>query len=190
MQDKFEIQITSGALKGKKITLLSNEITKSTKSRVADSFFNTIRYELRNSEFAELFGGCGLMALRAISEGAKKSYAFEKDKNSFKILELNSRILPCRDAFEAHFGDTFCLAPSVLKGANELIIYLDPPFNVRDGYDDIYEKCLALVAKISPKIAVFEHASEFSLPSKIADLSLEKSKKFGKTSLSYFIKNS
>lgn len=189
MENKFYIQITSGKLKGAKIAVLSNQTTKSTKAIVADSFFNTLRFELRNAVFAELFGGSALMAIRAISEGAFKAFCFEKDKNSFAVLKENIKNLALENSVFASLGDTFILAPEHLAAEhlkNNLIIYLDPPFNIRDGFDEIYTKCLDLVQKIQPNIAVFEHNSEVKLPQNIGNLELKKSKKFGKTTLSYF----
>ena len=81
-QDSYEINIASGALKGRKITLLSSEKTRSTKSIVADSFFDSLRDEVRDSVFAELFGGCGLMAVRALSDVFFKAFR-RRPINSF-----------------------------------------------------------------------------------------------------------
>lgn len=194
--DKYEINIASGALKGRKITLLSSEKTRSTKSIVADSFFDSLRDEVRGSVFAELFGGCGLMAVRSLSEGASRAYAFEKDKASFSVLSANRKNLGLDESFEIFLGDTFSLAPEVLSSLNiknsletsRLILYVDPPFSIRDGFDDIYEKCVSLLAKLNPDVAVFEHLSIIKLPESISELTLKKSKKFGKTTLSYFFK--
>lgn len=188
MADKFFINIPSGKLKGRKIAVLSSQKTRSTKNIVAQSFLNTLREELKNSVFAELFAGSAFMAICAISEGAKEAFVFEKDKNSFDVLKENIKNLALQESIFTHFGDTFMLAPKSLEAKNSqnLIIYIDPPFNVRDGFDEIYEKCLDLVQKIQPKIAVFEHNSEAKLPQHLKNLNLIKSKKFGKTTLSYF----
>ena len=193
-QDSYEINIASGALKGRKITLLSSEKTRSTKSIVADSFFDSLRDEVRDSVFAELFGGCGLMAVRALSEGASRAFAFEKDKASFGVLSKNRKNLGLDERFEIFLGDTFSLAPEVLSSLNiknslensRLILYADPPFSIREGFDNIYEKCVDLLSKLDPDIAVFEHLSRVTLPKSIGKLTLKKSKKFGKTTLSYF----
>lgn len=193
-QDSYEINIASGALKGRKITLLSSEKTRSTKSIVADSFFDSLRDEVRGSVFAELFGGCGLMAVRALSEGASRAFAFEKDKTSFGTLSKNRKNLGLDEHFEIFLGDTFSLAPEVLSSLNiknslensRLILYADPPFSIREGFDNIYEKCVDLLSKLDPDIAVFEHLSSVTLPKSIGKLTLKKSKKFGKTTLSYF----
>ena len=191
-QDSYEINIASGALKGRKITLLSSEKTRSTKSIVADSFFDSLRDSVRDSVFAELFGGCGLMAVRALSEGASRAFAFEKDKASFSVLSKNRKNLGLDERFEIFLGDTFSLALDVLNGSKiknwnyRFILYLDPPFSIREGFDNIYEKCVDLLSKLDPDIAVFEHLSRVTLPKSIGKLTLKKSKKFGKTTLSYF----
>lgn len=193
-QDSYEINIASGALKGRKITLLSSEKTRSTKSIVADSFFDSLRDSVRDSVFAELFGGCGLMAVRALSEGASRAFAFEKDKASFGVLSKNRKNLSLDEHFEIFLGDTFSLALAVLNGSkiknslgnSRFILYLDPPFSIREGFDNIYEKCVDLLSKLDPDIAVFEHLSRVTLPKSIGKLTLKKSKKFGKTTLSYF----
>ena len=193
-QDSYEINIASGALKGRKITLLSSEKTRSTKSIVADSFFDSLRDSVRDSVFAELFGGCGLMAVRALSEGASRAFAFEKDKASFGVLSKNRKNLGLDERFEIFLGDTFSLALAVLNsskiknslGNSRFILYLDPPFSIREGFDNIYEKCVDLLSKLDPDIAVFEHLSRVTLPKSIGKLTLKKSKKFGKTTLSYF----
>lgn len=192
MPDKFFIGIPSGKLKGRKIAVLSNDKTRSTKNIVAQSFLNTLRFELRDAVFAELFGGSAFMAVCAISEGAKEAFVFEKDKNSFDVLKQNIKNLSLENSIFAELGDTFIVAADVLKrqNAENLILYLDPPFNVRAGFDEIYEKCLSLVEQINPKIAVFEHNSDVKLPQNLNNLNLIKSKKFGKSTLSYFfIKN-
>ncbi|MCI6178456.1 MAG: RsmD family RNA methyltransferase [Campylobacter sp.] len=191
-QDGYEINIASGALKGRKITLLSSEKTRSTKSIVADSFFDSLRDSVRDSVFAELFGGCGLMAVRALSEGASRAFAFEKDKASFGVLSKNRKNLGLDERFEIFLGDTFNLALDVLNGSkiknwnSRFILYIDPPFSIREGFDNIYEKCVDLLSKLDPDIAVFEHLSRVTLPKSIGKLTLKKSKKFGKTTLSYF----
>lgn len=186
MPNEFKVRIESGILRTKSINILSNETTRSTKARVSDSFLNTLQNELKNCVFAELFGGSGFMAISAISRGARLAHAFEKDKNSFEVLRKNIKSLELESKLIAHFGDTFALAVNELKNEQNLIIYLDPPFNIRAGFDEIYENCLDLAKNINPQIAVFEHNSEISLPQSLGDLELKRVKKFGKTTLSYF----
>jgi 16S rRNA G966 N2-methylase RsmD len=93
----------------------------------------------------------------------------------------------------AFAGDVFKLFDAVyesLKKENTpTIFYLDPPFSIREGMEDIYEKSLDLIKKLKDdfvKLVVVEHMSNIDLPKEIANLKLIKQKKFGKSSLSYY----
>ena len=82
------------------------------------------------------------------------------------------------------------MTPAIVARQNlPVILYLDPPFDIRDGFADVYEKCVNLALNL-PKdkiyLIAFEHASHLNLPENIGAFSLLKSKKFGNTSLSYY----
>ena len=79
-------QISSGIYRGKKLALPALSSTRSTKSIVKGSFFDTWRAQLRGTVFIECFGGSGAMALEALSNGAKNVYAIEKDAAAHKIM--------------------------------------------------------------------------------------------------------
>lgn len=81
---------------------------------------------------------------------------------------------------------------SVSDPARRVFVYLDPPFAIRQGFGEIYERVLALIARLGsaqcePLIAI-EHMSELELPLKIGDFALLKSRKFGATTMSYYAK--
>ena len=82
------------------------------------------------------------------------------------------------------------MTPAIVARQNlPVILYLDPPFDIRDGFADVYEKCVNLAINL-PKdkiyLIAFEHASHLNLPENIGSFMLLKSKKFGNTSLSYY----
>ncbi len=87
--NKLYTQISSGKFKGKKLLIPSKTTTRSTKSLVKSSFFDTFRFEFVDKIFIEMFSGSGVMAAEALSNGAKKCYGFEKDKAAFEILKSN-----------------------------------------------------------------------------------------------------
>jgi len=66
---------------------------------------------------------------------------------------------------------------------------VDPPFSYREGMEEIYDKTLHLIASFPPKLAklvIIEHMSTLELPETIGEYHRIKSKKFGKTSLTYY----
>lgn len=105
-------QISSGIYRGKKLALPAFSSTRSTKSIVKGSFFDTWRAELRGAVFIECFGGSGAMALEALSNGAKNVYAIEKDVAAHKIMRKNFELFGL--GANAILGDCFERLPKIL----------------------------------------------------------------------------
>ncbi|EAJ5680730.1 16S rRNA (guanine(966)-N(2))-methyltransferase RsmD [Campylobacter lari] len=185
---KIYTTIESGIYKGKKILLPSLDTTRSTKSIVKSCVFNVLRFSLQDKVFIEAFGGSALMALEARSNGCLKSYAIEKDKKAYEIALKNASNI---DQNTICFNDdTFKKTPKIIQNSKEdIILYLDPPFDIREGFFDIYEKTLKLIENIknsNVKIIIIEHHSTFKTPTKIQNYEKTKEKKFGSTTLSFY----
>ncbi|EAK9939797.1 RsmD family RNA methyltransferase [Campylobacter lari] len=185
---KIYTTIESGIYKGKKILLPSLDTTRSTKSIVKSCVFNVLRFSLQDKVFIEAFGGSALMALEARSNGCLKSYAIEKDKKAYEIALKNASNI---DQNTICFNDdTFKKTSQIIQNSKEdIILYLDPPFDIREGFFDIYEKTLKLIENIknsNVKIIIIEHHSTFKTPAKIQNYEKTKEKKFGSTTLSFY----
>jgi len=181
--------ISAGKYKGKKLMLPSLESTRSTKAIIKGSLFDTLQYDIVDEVFVEVFGGSGSMGLEALSRGAKEAYFIEKDRAAFSTLKNNCKLI---DELHTHAlcGDSFVVFPTLLSTITcKAYFYFDPPFSIRDGMEDIYQKVMDLIVSIPPKKAhsiVIEHMSTLLLPETIGVYRLEKTKKFGKSSLSYY----
>ncbi len=188
MPTKLFTKIASGSLKGRKIELPSSDTTRGTKSIVQGSFFDSVREELRGKVFIEVFGGSGLMAITAISEGASEAYAVELDKAAFSVLSKNISNLSINN-MKAYHGDTLSLTPQVARDISNLILYVDPPFDIRKGFSDIYERVWDMIGQIDTKkisLVVIEHISTYASPEFKFELVKTKERKFGKTTLSFY----
>nr|WP_297900434.1 RsmD family RNA methyltransferase [uncultured Campylobacter sp.] len=79
---------------------------------------------------------------------------------------------------------------SISDPARRVFVYLDPPFAIRQGFGGIYERVLALIARLGSAqcelLIAIEHMSELELPPKIGYFALLKSRKFGATTMSYY----
>jgi len=189
----FKTPIIAGKYKGKQIEIPAIDTTRSSKSILKESLFNTIAFDVVDSHFVEMFAGSGSVGLEALSRGAKKSYFIEKNQTAFRLLKDNiQNIDPINST--ALNGDAFELFDSLyntLKEKDEnTIFYFDPPFSIREDYEDIYDRCIDLIAKVKDnfvKLVIIEHMSEIDLPEKIGNLVLSKKRKFGKSSLSYYL---
>lgn len=185
-------KIIAGKYKGVTLKLPSKKSTRSSKAIVLESFFNTIQFDIIDATFVEVFSGSGSIGLEALSRGAKQLFFMEKDRDALKILKANIAVTN-PSACEVLAGDSFENIQRVvktLKRHNEsAYFYIDPPFSIREGMEDIYDKMIALIASLpkeSVRLIIIEHMSGLELPEEIGTFTKKKSKKFGNTSLTYF----
>lgn len=189
---KLTTQIIAGKYKGKKLELPSLDVTRSSKARLKESFFNVLQFDIIDTIFIEAFAGSGSIGLEAISREASRAYFIEKDKASYSTLIKNCKSIDSSKC-QTFLGDTFKELPVILNSlknaSNELILYIDPPFEFREGMQTIYDKCFELVENISNDnvlLICFEHMTELEMPQTLGKFEMFKSKKFGNSSLSYY----
>lgn len=186
-------KIIMGKFKGKTLKLPSMETTRSSKSIVLESFFNTIQFDIVDAIFVEVFSGSGSIGLESLSRGASEIIFMERDKEALKVLKQNiNQTNP--SACTVLAGDSFSNIKNtvkILKQKNEeAYFYIDPPFSIREGMEDIYEKMILLISSLPEevvKMIIIEHMTGLEIPEKIGVFKIKKSKKFGNTSLTYFI---
>lgn len=185
-------KIVAGKYKGKTLKLPSKTTTRSSKGIVLESYFNTLQFEIMDRVLVELFSGSGSIGLEALSRGAKRIIFMERDREALKVLRENiAQTDP--SACEVIAGDTFetiTQALAVLRAQHEkAYFFIDPPFSIREGHEDIYERMIDLIARLPRELVrliTIEHMTALELPETIGQYTLQKRKKFGKTSLSYY----
>ena len=193
--EKGNIRIIGGKYRGKKLYMSCEETTRSTKQILKESIFNSLQFEVFDSNWVEMFSGIGSIGLEAISRGAKKAYFIEKDPKAAKILKKNIESLKEEDQkkCEIILGDAFenvwDIIDELKRNKQKAFFYFDPPFSIREGYEDIYEKVQNLI-KTMPKLNVekilIEHQSNYQFPEILGIYKKIKIKKFGKSSVSFY----
>jgi 16S rRNA (guanine966-N2)-methyltransferase len=185
-------KIIAGKYKGKILDLPDLDITRSSKSILKESFFNVVQYDVLDTIFIEAFGGSGSIGLEAISRGASQSYFIEIDSRSYKILQNNCQKVES-ESCTTIYGDTFKKLPEILtnlkNNKSPIILYIDPPFDFREDMEDIYADCFDMVENIENnniELVTFEYATGLEMPNQLGKFELFKTKKFGKSSLSYY----
>ena len=186
-------KIVAGKFKNKILKLPSKTTTRSSKSIVLESFFNTLQFDIIDAKFVEVFSGSGSIGLEALSRGAKNIMFMERDREAIKVLKENiAQTDP--SACEIFAGDSFANIKSVVKTLQRkdetAYFYIDPPFNIREGMEDIYDKTIDMIASLpkdNVELIIIEHMSGLEIPDKIGPFTLKKSKKFGNTTLAYYI---
>lgn len=192
MKQSLETRIIAGEFKGKKIKLPSLDVTRSSKNILRESLFNTLQYDVIDKNFVEVFAGSGSVGLEALSRGAKHVYFIELDKNSFEILKKNAKSLDisrCTLIFGDAFEKIFDVIEDLKRKKEKAYFYFDPPFSIREGHEDIYDKVIETIKKIPKEVVemiIIEHMTKVDLPKIIGKYELVKKRKFGKSSLSYY----
>ncbi len=188
----FTTTITAGTHKGKKIEIPDISTTRSSKSILKESLFNTLQFDIIDKNFVEVFSGSGSIGLEALSRGAGEAYFMEYNKTAYRSLESNVKRI---DTTRSHlfYGDSFELFERVYamvkQSREKTYFYFDPPFSTRDGMDDIYDKTIALIETIKCDVCemvIVEHMTNLSMPEHIGNLTQRKKKKFGRSSLTYY----
>lgn len=204
------LRVCGGKWRGLKLfvpesKLDSSSFTRPTKSIVKESCFNSLAGEMYGACFIEAFAGSGSMGIEALSRGASVAIFCERETKALEALQKNLSLLSITilESMAAHHrastespcayivrGDSFVSLGEILRICKlPSILYLDPPFCIRQNYADIYEKCASLIDSIaSPNLRhiIIEHSSEYKFADVIGDFSKSKSKRFGKSTLTYF----
>ncbi len=188
----YDAPIIAGEFKGKPVEIPSVATTRSSKAILRESLFNTLQFDLMGKPFVEVFAGSGSVALEAVSRGASRAWCMERNREVYDILRANvERIAPGR--IETVWGDSFVEFERVYReleaGGERAYFYFDPPFAIREGMEEIYERTLKLLEHIAPQqceMAIVEHMTTVDLPERIGALKLHKKRRFGKSTLSYY----
>ena len=189
MKKNLSYNIIAGKYKGKKLSLPALQTTRATKNRVRESFFNTVAFDILDKNFVEVFGGSGSMGLEAVSRGVKHSYFIEQNPIAYKVLQKNCQLIDSTSTTTI-LGDSFYEFSTILSNLKtKTIFYFDPPFEIRDGMQNIYEKTEELIKKIPTQIAfliAIEHRTKQKMAENIGKYQKIKTKKFGNSSISYY----
>lgn len=185
------LKVIGGKYRGMKLEMLEASTTRPTKAILKESLFNVLQNDIAGVVFIEGFGGSGSVGIEALSRGASEAVFIERDDGALGVLKRNLERL--RDEkTKVLCGDSFALLPSVIERIEkEGILYLDPPFCIRENMQDVYLQCFSLVEKIENShlnLVIFEHLSDYEMPKNLGNFCIIKAKKFGKSTLSYYVK--
>lgn len=104
---------------------------KPTLSKIRQAVFNSISSAGEYSTFLDLFSGSGIMAFEADSRGFDVT-AVEKDKKTSDFIKQNIKLLNCSINF--YNIDAIKFLNTTDKVFD--VIYLDPPYDKTDLYED------------------------------------------------------
>ena len=133
------MRVISGKLKGKKILLPKDNLTRPLRDLVKESIFNLLEHSnklnlsIKNANILDLFSGSGSFGLEIISRGAKKVTFIENYSPAYEILSKNIINLQCHNESEIINANCFDYIDKLNKEELKFdLIFLDPPFKEKE----------------------------------------------------------
>lgn len=129
------MRIIAGKLKGKKILLPKDKLTRPLRDLVKESIFNLLEHSnkikitLNNSNILDLFSGSGSFGLEAYSRGAKEIIFIENYKLAYEVLIQNIKNLNCEKFCKSLNLNCFDFLEKIENENYKFdLIFLDPPY--------------------------------------------------------------
>jgi len=181
------MRVTGGNRRGLVLEVANIPQLRPTKAMVREAIFSVIGVEsIRNSLVADLFAGSGILAIEALSRGAKAAWCVDNAAASCQLIEKNLG--------KAHFQELcrvinftvsgFIQGKSVQSQCFDLI-FMDPPYN--SPVRDITIELLAAHGILAPTgtlIVEHDYREEIKIP---LPLVRWKQKRYGKSSVTFII---
>ncbi len=123
------MKIISGKYKGKILKGFNINGTRPTMDRIKESVFAMIQDYVKDSIVLDLYSGSGNLAIEALSNGAKKAYLVDKNKDAINIIKNNIKELNINAAIIMQGDSIYALDNYINDNITFNIIFLDPPYD-------------------------------------------------------------
>lgn len=137
------MRIIAGEFRGRKLKAVDGMKVRPTADKVKEAVFSAINPYIYDSDFLDVFGGSGSIALEALSRGAKNAVILEKDRDAQKVIEENIKLCGVNERCLLLKADS---RQSLYRLAEEKrnfdLIYIDPPYQA-----GLYDEVLKLIAE-------------------------------------------
>lgn len=123
------MHIIGGKYKGIKLIAPKGLAVRPTSSRLRETVFNILQYDIPDSAFLDVFAGSGAIGFEALSRGAKSVSFIDSDKASIDAIHKNLESLKDIAFAKIYQGDALDVLTKLSKLTFSFnIIYVDPPY--------------------------------------------------------------
>lgn len=123
------MRIITGSARGTKLATLDGEATRPTTDRVKEALFSMIQFDIEGRAVLDLFGGCGQLALEALSRGAERATIIDQSRDATNIIIENAKKTHLFEKCRVSTADYTSFIRGAAKREKYDIIFLDPPYN-------------------------------------------------------------
>ena len=160
------MRIISGDLKGKKILLPKNKLTRPLKDLTKESIFNIINHSkllnvrLEKANVLDLFSGVGSFGLECLSRGALFVTFLENYKEALTILKKNISNMNQQNFSQVIERNIFLENTLKLLNSKFDIIFMDPPYKEKKILDILNTIVKLNLLKENGIIIIHRHKKE------------------------------
>lgn len=124
---KQHLRIIGGQWRSRKIYFSATKDLRPTGARVRETLFNWLSPTIEGARCLDVFAGSGILALEALSRGARTSTALENDNTALRELKANRDMLDA--ALEVVTADSLAYLANENTQAPFDVVFVDPPFS-------------------------------------------------------------
>ncbi|PID55615.1 16S rRNA (guanine(966)-N(2))-methyltransferase RsmD [candidate division KSB3 bacterium] len=185
----YSVRIISGNLRGRQLSVPKGRGVRPTSDQVKESLFSIIASNIVQTSVLDLFAGTGNLGIEALSRDAAHAVFVEKVPAHFQALQSNLAKCSLEEKSDAYCGDANTLLRVLQRRYKHFdLIFLDPPYRHTKMLSDVLIQIASRKLLAQHGRLIIEHAQIFSPPERIKDaLVLDNSRRFGDTSLSFYL---
>lgn len=174
------LKIVSGSYRSRMIEVPSS-CTVPSKSIVRTAIANALGQDLRDAKVLDLFAGSGALGIEALSRGAAFCCFNDVSIEAFNVIKNNLKALKEDKASVTSFDYRSALAAYAQQKAVFDIVFLDPPYSMKEVYATVPEILLDSGLLSSHGIVVLEYEGDIATPS--TRYSFAKTYNYGRTNV-------
>ncbi len=185
------MRVVSGSAKGRRLHTPGKLDIRPTSDKIKESLFNVLGERVAESRFLDLCAGSGAVGIEALSRGAREVFFVDYSRESMELAKKNISL--CGFGLSdvpkvnmVYMEGERAIEKFAIDGISFDLVFVDPPYQ-----GDILDIILAKISLhplivAEEGIVVVEHYSKRDIPGNLGPLSLDRSKRYGDTTLSYY----
>ena len=120
------MRVLAGRYKSKLIRTINDPLTRPMMSKVRESIFNSLQFNIENKDILDLYAGSGSLGIESLSRGANIVTFIENSDDCITILKQNLK------EFENNYKITKSSVDKFLQTSLSTydIVFYDPPFKI------------------------------------------------------------
>jgi 16S rRNA (guanine966-N2)-methyltransferase len=182
------MRIIAGQFRSRPLRPLRNLDIRPSSDRLRETLFNVLTagnpQALEGSAWLDLFAGTGAVGIEALSRGAAMVYFVDSAKPAAELIRQNLHSLAITGGFQILQQES---AQAIAQLARQQIkpdyIFLDPPYQLREAYQQTLEKLGSLSERA---LVIAEHEKRFDPGEKFDDLQRIRKLQQGDAGLSFY----